>query len=391
MRGPPPGGSREAGMGSIYRPKYKDRHGTTRESSRWWIAYYCNGRLIREGTETNDYAEARAELKKREGAAVDRPVKNNTRVLRFKELAEALIEDYALNDRKSLRDVKQRLRDHILPEFGNRRVVSIDPGSIRKYITKRRGEGAAKATVNRELAAIKRAFNLGIQSEMTTHKPYIPSLDERDNVRTGFFEEEQLQSLLSHLPEDYGAVARFAYVTGWRKSNIQRLRWSQVDLENGFVSLEPGTTKNKRAIKFPITDALRDVLEGQRQNVNMLRRQGIICPYVFFHYRTLTNGKPSKLNGKPIVDMKKEWNKARKAAGVPGRMLHDFRRTAVRNLDRAGVPEQIAMRMTGHLTRSVFDRYNIVNEVDLKEAAEKLNEHSKTAFKDGVSGNAGKP
>ena len=106
--------------------------------------------------------------------------------------------------------------------------------------------------------------------------------------------------------------------------------------------------------------------------MKQLKKQGIICPYVFFHYRTLKNGKPSKRNGQPVVDFKKEWNNARTATGIPGRLMHDFRRTAVRNLDRAGVPEQIAMQMTGHKTRSVFDRYNIVNEIDLKDAAKKL-------------------
>jgi integrase len=378
-------------MGSIFRPKYKDRHGQERQISKWWIAYYSNGRLIREGTDTEDYEEARKQLKRKEGAAVDRPIKPGMQSIRFKDLAEAVIDDYVANERKSQRDIKQRFKDHILPAFGNQKATSIDTAAIKKYTKDRRAAGAAKATVNRELAAIKRAFNLGIQDERIMHRPHIPMLDEKDNVRTGYFEERQLAALLKHLGEDYGAIARFSFITGWRKSNVQKLKLSQVDSANGFISLEPGTTKNKKPVLFPITDELAEIIEVQQAKISQLKKQDIICPYLFFHFRTKTNGKPYKRNGKPIRDIKRAWDKARIAAGIPGRMLHDFRRTAVRNLSRSGITDVVAMQMTGHKTRSVYDRYNIVSEADLKEAAEKLNRHSKTAFKDGILKNEQKP
>jgi len=73
-----------------------------------------------------------------------------------------------------------------------------------------------------------------------------------------------------------------------------------------------------------------------------------------------------------IGSYQKHWHAACRAAGCPGRIPHDFRRTAVRNLVRAGVPERVAMMLTGHKTRSVFERYNIVSSGDLFEAAKKL-------------------
>ena len=146
------------------------------------------------------------------------------------------------------------------------------------------------------------------------------------------------------------------------------LQWAQVDFKIGIVRLEPGTTKNDEARVFPFTEELRAVLEDQRAKTEVLRRRGIICPWVFHR------------GGKPIKEFRRSWKTACKAVGVPGKIPHDFRRTAVRNLVRAGIPEAVAMKMTGHKTRSVFERYNIVSEGDLFEAARKLDFARQTQF-----------
>ena len=127
--------------------------------------------------------------------------------------------------------------------------------------------------------------------------------------------------------------------------------------------MNPGTTKNDEGRVFPFTQELRELLVLQKEETEQLQRQqDMLIPWVFHR------------EGKKLGDFRKSWETACKKAGVPGRIPHDFRRTAVRNLVRAGIPERVAMQMTGHKTRSVFERYNIVSEGDLDAAAKRLDE-----------------
>jgi len=225
----------------------------------------------------------------------------------------------------------------------------------------RHGKTTANATINRELAALKRGFSLGIEAGKITHKPKIPMLRE-NNIRTGFFEREQFEAVWTRLTAPLQAVAHFAYITGWRiRSEALPLQWRQVDFEAGTVRLDPGTTKNGDGRVLVMTEELRRVLAAQRAYTDTVQRErGIICPWVFHR------------DGERIRDFRHAWQTACRNAGLPGRIPHDFRRTAVRNMVRAGIPERVAMTMTGHKTRSVFERYNIVSEGDLADAAKKL-------------------
>jgi integrase len=153
-------------------------------------------------------------------------------------------------------------------------------------------------------------------------------------------------------------------------SEIIPLEWRQVDLKGGEVRLDAGKTKNREGRVFPLTDDLRALLEARHAAHEALRRTGEICPYVFF--RLVANGRGGPKTAKPIISLNRAWKAACVAAGCPGRIPHDMRRTAVRNMVRRGVPERVAMKLTGHKTRSIFERYNIVSDGDLKTAAQRL-------------------
>lgn len=348
-------------MGSIYRPKYKDRKGQTRESAKWWIQYYAHGRKIREATDTTDYTDAKDILKQKEADATKgRATKSVERKVLFSELIGLVEKDYELNGHRSIDTMKLYVELHIIPYFGKMKAIRVSEADIDDYILHRRNEGASNATINRELSTIKRAYSLGIQKRIVSDRPHISMLKE-DNVRQGFFEREQYEAIRKYLPEWVQPVTDFAFITGWRKSEILGLQWKQVDFKAGNVRLEPGTTKNREARQFPFISELQSVLERQKEIHDELVRKGKISPWVFPYKR-----------GQKLGEFKHSWKTACRKAGLPGKLMHDFRRTAVRNLVRAAIPEAVAMKLTGHRTRSIFDRYNIVSEADLFEAAARL-------------------
>jgi integrase len=352
------------------------------------IKYYRDGRAIYESAGTDIKDDAKTILRQREGALADgRPIPGKAaRLLRFDDAVKDLLNDYRVNGKRSHTVVKRRAEKHLTPFFGGRRLAEISTVDIRAYVAHRKEQGIVKrgarvrdvsnAEINRELQHLKRAFTLAIQAGKLSQKPHIPLLKE-SSPRAGFFEREQFESVVSKLPDALRPIIRFAYITGWRvPSEVQTLAWSQVDFRADTVRLNPGTTKNDEGRVFPMTRELRTLLERQRDVADDAKRAGHIVPWVFF--RMVAKGRRGPKAPKRIIAFTKAWKSACVAAGCPGRIPHDFRRTAVRNLVRAGVPERVAMQMTGHKTRSVFERYNIVSEGDLFDAAKKLDAATET-------------
>jgi integrase len=206
-------------------------------------------------------------------------------------------------------------------------------------------------------------FSLAVQAGKLLQRPHIPMLVER-NVRKGFFERSQFEAVRGRLAPMYQGLVTLAYYTGWRiNSELLTLEWRQVDRDAGVIRLEPGTTKNRegRLFKYAELPEVVAAVEGLWARHEALAQAGTLTPLVFCRRR-----------GQRVLTFWKRWRTACAAAGCPGRIPHDFRRTAVRNLNRAGVPETVAMKITGHRTRSVFDRYDITSEEDLAEASRKL-------------------
>ena len=168
-----------------------------------------------------------------------------------------------------------------------------------------------------------------------------------------------MQTTLEELPADLKALLVCGYHTGARKNELRCIQWAQVDFEGGLIRLAAGQTKTKHARTLPIYGDMRWWLESQRE--------------------TCQAGSPRVFHGaqsRPVDDHLNGWVDACKRAGVPGLLFHDLRRSAVRNMKRAGIQDVEAMRISGHRTRSIFDRYNIVDEADLRLAAEKLEQYA---------------
>jgi len=187
--------------------------------------------------------------------------------------------------------------------------------------------------------------------------------------REGFFERAQYEAVRRRLNPDLQAAVAIAYRFGWRVQEILGLERRQLDLEAGTLRLDPGTTKNDEAgwsTSRPSSSG--SWASSWSESEQSSAKTGRIIPFLFPYL----SGR--RRAGQRRRDFRKAWAKACERAQVPGRLRHDFRRTAVRNLVNAGVPEKVAMTITGHRTRSVFDRYHIVSPAGLQAATRRLAE-----------------
>ena len=336
----------------------------------WHIGYYvASGKQVTESSRSSLKTVAQEMLrdrieKVRQGLYCETPPRKIT----FETLAQDLIQDYQINRRHTIKDAKSRIENHLRPFFGNYLAAAITTEKAREYLLLRRAEGAADGTLQNELALLKKLLRLASRATppKVTRVPYI-QMPRCDNVRKGFIEHEGYTQLLAALPEYLRPVVTMAYCTGMRRGEIVSLRWENVDLLNRLVRLNAGETKNGDGRVIPLGDELLDSLKSQLY----LRNTAVPhCPLVFFRIiKTKENPSPSWV---PIGDFRRVWETACAKCGLAGRIFHDLRRSAVRNLIRSGVQERVAMMISGHKTRSVFDRYNIVSEQDLTDAVRKL-------------------
>jgi integrase len=360
------------GDGRIFRRKGKDGQ----DLAIWHVAYWgpVDGRVIeiRESAGTGDERKARQFLKERlrevgnhrVGAArFQGPRQERVTV---EELFEALDRDYVQRGIKGLREARNHMRP-VRDFFGFRRAMEVTPNLVRSYITSRKESvrfvdgkpivGVANATINRETELLGRAFRLARNEGTLTLAPAIPSLPEQ-NARRGFFERHEFESLVLHLREPLSDMAQFAYATGWRLGEIRGLRWEYVDRRAREVRLPD--SKNGEGRVLPLDENLWLLIEGRWDRRQFKKPDGATAISEFvFHFR----GRPA-----PETTIRRWWLDACEKAGLPKKLFHDFRRSAVRDMIRGGVPQTIAMSISGHKTESMFRRYNITTTADKLEA-----------------------
>ncbi|HEV8198764.1 MAG TPA: site-specific integrase [Candidatus Polarisedimenticolia bacterium] len=359
-------------------PQDHNRRGLGRiylRGSTWWIQYSHRGKTHRESAKSDRDVDAARLLKKRLGEIGNgRLIGPASERTTFADLEKMITDDYAINGRKSgvrLQTSLTRLREH----FGEDRAIDLTADRLAGYVRARledKDRPVKPATVRAELAALKRAFALAKRAGKVADVPPFPILTIQ-NTRTGFLEQGDFARLAAKLPDHVRPLAQFAYLTGWRISECESLTWRQVDLVGGWARLEPGSTKNGEGRAFPLRSLpdLAALMERQREAVTALERETEqIIPWVF-----------PKPDGSPIGRFDKAWKTARKAAKLPGVLFHDLRRSAVRNLERAGVSRSASMKLTGHKTESVFRRYAIVDSADLEAATAMLAAHREAVAK----------
>lgn len=339
---------RPRGTGSIYQ-----REGSTV----WWIKYHRNGRPYRESTHTTSKRQASQFLAKRLAEInTGRFAGPKAERILVDELGEDLLRDYRINGRKSIDDVDARWRLHLQPFFGSLRAAEVSSDLVSKYVDLRQSESAQNATINREMAALKRMFRLGAYATppKVFSLPKFPRLTE-DNVRKGFLEDAQYQKLIDYCPDVwFRALVEMGRTYGWRISELLKLRVAQIDLKARTIRLDPGTTKNRDGREVTMTASVHALLS---QCVAGKTPEDAVFTW------------PDR---RPVKDFRGVWAKATKAASVPGLLFHDLRRTAARNLRRAGIAEGVIMKIGGWRTRSVFERYAIVSQSDIADALRKL-------------------
>lgn len=297
------------------------------------------------------------------------------------DLYQAVVNDYKLNEQRSVRNIESEWKNHLQAVFGALPVVPYRPSLMKKYLADRRGEGAAKATVNREVALLKRMCALAVEefesehgdAELIAHLmrwSKVKFLDESDNVREQVFPNELYEVFARETAVEglwFRTMFELSYAKGWRPKSLVQLLVRQVDLNRRVLRLTGKQTKNKRPLEIGITDTeyelLRQCCAGKQPDDFVLAREKD------------ASGRTPK-NGGKIVDYRHAWKRVCERVGVePGRagiIFYDLKKAGATNLIDAGFDVKEAMKITGHETESSFRRYHQVSAEKLQDAARRI-------------------
>jgi integrase len=249
----------------------------------------------------------------------------------------------------------------LLEYFGNMAADKIKPSMVESFQDKmlkmkdRFGSNYKPATVNRMIALMKRVFNLAIREDMALKNPcWKVSMLKEDNKRDRILSPEEFDRLFGVFPDYLKPIVSLGYYTGMRRGEILRLTWKKVNIQEGFIDLDPKDTKNSEPRRIYFNDVLRDIFK-KAGKVRSLKHD-----YVFTY------------RGKPLKGFREGFNRALKRAGIENFHFHDLRHTFNTNMRKAGVDQTVIMKLTGHKTFSMFNRYNTVDQEDAVNAMKRL-------------------
>jgi len=333
---------------------------------RYWIQYRLPGgkqkkEFVGDSIEEARDADGKRRVQKRENRIFD--IKPEAKMT-FQELSEWYLGLERVKVIKSCWRVQIGLQ-HFNSHYGNVIVSRIKPVDLENYQMKRITEGASESTVDKELSMvqtmIRKAFDNDIVGGDTlkTFKKVKRLLKSNANARDRILSLDELDRLMDALPSHSKAIVATGFYTGMRRGEILNLTWDKVDLETRMIRLEADDTKDNEPRSIPIVDELASVLQGLPR--------GIHNNHVFLH------------NGKPVTDIRTALRRACKKAGIlyghktkDGFVFHDLRHSFNTHMRKAGVPESVIMKITGHSTRQMFDRYNTVDVEDARRAVDQL-------------------
>jgi integrase len=229
----------------------------------------------------------------------------------------------------------------------------------------RKREGANVATINRNLGLLLRMFPLAAPDNPLLKIPNFAAVHfKEEHVRQGFLDAANFDKLLAALPERLRPFVLLLYTTGVRTREARKIQWSQVDFDEGVIRLSKTQTKNANARVLPLDDELAKMLKAER------KISGPVFSFTSFRKAWCNACVKAGLGTLDRTGVNKKLNGD--YGKYEGLIPHDLRRSAVRDKIRAGVPQTVAMRISGHRTDSVFRRYDITEDRDLLAAKDSL-------------------
>jgi integrase len=355
------------GQGRVYKPKIGDR-----VTNVWWLDYSIRGTRHRESSELTSKRDALDLLRTKIGDRKSGKLRGQPHKVTLKDIKTALEASYASKKKRSWKRATYAFKN-LEAYFGEDvRIVDIDDDRVSDYQVQRLRSGAARNTVRYDTAILNAALGVSEKKlgQLIKFKNVVVG---KESIRQGFFKEGEIAAVVLHLPPEIADFIRFLYMTGWRPGEAVNLLWASVDWDDDHLdehdepvvgpnaAVRIRETKGGEDREYPFADApeLRDLL---------LARWRVRDGLHVFHRSGRRRGARPRRTGQPIGDFRKVWQRATKLAGCEGKLVYDLRRSAARDARRNGVSEGEIMKLQGWRTRSMFDRYNIIDQTDLRRA-----------------------